>query len=392
MIYRKELLPISETFIKEQARALRKWKPTFIGWKLLNQLELNDMRVRLLTPERQTVQRRISWQIHRFFRAIPSELKHDLQAEQPNLVHAHFGPDALDAWPLARALGIPMLVTLHGYDVNIFREWWQGGNGGQRMRSYPRRIVRLARENRVHFIAVSEAIRSRAIQIGIPEEKIVVRYIGVDTSTFVPGPIPIAQRRREVLFVGRLVEKKGCRYLIEAMKQVQATIPDAALIVVGDGPLRGSLETFARRNFVNANFLGSLPANQVRQHLWSARVFCLPSITAENGDAEGLPISILEAQSSGIPVITSARGGVGEAVQDAVGGFCFREGDTTELALKLTQLLSDDALAKQFSEESVRRARESFDIRNLTAKLEDTYDATCELDCRMPLRRSGADV
>ena len=80
-----------------------------------------------------------------------------------------------------------MLVTLHGYDININRGWWEAGYGGPAMRNYPKRLLELASHPRVSFIAVSEAIRRRAISYGIPEEKITVRYIGVDTSKFRAG-------------------------------------------------------------------------------------------------------------------------------------------------------------------------------------------------------------
>ncbi len=197
---------------------------------------------------------RVSWKAHRLLRSIPSHIKRSLEAEAPCLVHAHFGPDALDAWPLARALNLPMLVTLHGYDINTYRDWWEAGKGGPAMRTYPRRLLNLAEQPGVGFVAVSEAIRQRAIEFGIPGQKITVNYIGIDTSKFTPGGIPIAQRPPHVLFVGRLVEKKGCRYLIEAMSTVQREVPGARLIVVGDGPLRQSLEQLAQRLWRQCRF------------------------------------------------------------------------------------------------------------------------------------------
>jgi glycosyltransferase involved in cell wall biosynthesis len=132
------------------------------------------------------------------------------------LLHAHFGVDAITAWPVAKALDLPMIVTLHGYDINICRKWWEAGYGGRVMRKYPSRLLDLAKEPRVRFIAVSEAVRRRAMSYGIPAEKLRVHYIGVDTKKFAPGDRSVVERERRVLFVGRLVEKKGYEYLIRA--------------------------------------------------------------------------------------------------------------------------------------------------------------------------------
>jgi len=375
LIYRNELLSLSETFVKEQILALRGWRAVLVGRRLLQQLPLESLNVRIIGPERATFQSRLLWKAGRMLRFVPTQVRRALEAEQATLIHVHFGTDALDAWPLARALKLPMLVTLHGYDINIYREWWEAGNGGTGMRFYPRRLLRLARQPQVGFLAVSEAIRRRAIEFGIPEEKIAVRYIGIDSSRFAQGAVPITQRAPHVLFVGRLVEKKGCRYLIEAMAEVQKTVPDARLIVIGDGPERPDLEHLAQKLAVHVDFRGALSNVEVKRELDAARVFCLPSVTAKNGDAEGLPISILEAQASGVPVVTSARGGVGEAVNDGVTGFVFPEHDVPALASKLITILIHDDVANEIANTCARFIATSFDIGLLTTRLESSYDA-----------------
>jgi glycosyltransferase involved in cell wall biosynthesis len=376
LVYRNELLPVSETFIKEQVLALEDWRAVLVGRKRLNQLPLDDFNVRIVGAASPAFASRMSWKAHRLLRVIPSHIKRDLEAEAPCLVHAHFGPDALDAWPLARALNLPMLVTLHGYDINTYRDWWESGKGGPAMRTYPRRLLKLVEQPRVRFIAVSEAIRQRAIEFGIPGEKITVNYIGIDTSKFAPGGIPVAQRPPHVLFVGRLVEKKGCRYLIEAMSAVQKQVPDARLIVVGDGPLRRSLEQLAQRLGVNADFREAQSSAYVKRELDAARVFCLPSVTAESGDAEGFGLVLLEAQACGVPVISSARGGATEGLQEGETGFAFAEGDVD----RLSNLLNN-AIHGSFDFES-DRARQfvttRFDIKRTTNGLEMAYDHACK--------------
>jgi glycosyltransferase involved in cell wall biosynthesis len=289
-------------------------------------------------------------------------------------MHVHFGVDAVEAWPIAKALSLPMLVTLHGYDITIDRDWWEAGHGGRHMRSYPARLLQLAQQPRVRFIAVSEAINRRAIAFGIPEEKIQVSYIGVDTKQFTPGGRPIIDRERRVLFVGRLVEKKGCDYLINAFVQVQQAIPDASLIVVGDGELRNHLQQTASRMQVRVQFRGALPVGEVKRELQLARVFCLPSVRAANGDAEGFGMVLLEAEASGVPVVTSALGGASEGIEDGVTGFAFKERDATALAARLINLLTDDATATSMALAGPRFVSAKFDLHRCTERLERVYD------------------
>ncbi len=267
-----------------------------------------------------------------------------------------------------------MLVTLHGFDINVDREWWETGHGGLAMRDYPARLLKLAWQPGVSFIAVSEAIRRRAISYGIPARKTAVQYIGVDTSTFTANGRPILERELKVLFVGRLIEKKGCEYLIRAFATVQRAVPEARLVIVGDGPLRESLQRLAMKLDVRVEFCGVLSAAEVREQLNLARVFCLPSVQAANGDAEGFGLVILEAQASGVPVVTSALGGAIEGISEGVTGYSFAARDIDTLTTRLIRLLTDDAIAAAFAEAGPRFVAQNFDLFQRTEELEQAYD------------------
>jgi glycosyltransferase involved in cell wall biosynthesis len=378
LIYRKELLPLSETFIKEQILALKNWRAVLVGHRLVNQLPLDTLDVRLVGPQqRSNFANGLLWKARRALGIVPPGVTRRLKAENPRLIHAHFGMDALDAWPLARALNLPMLVTLHGYDINTHRDWWEAGNAGILMRLYPRLLLRLAQQPRVRFIAVSEALRQRAIEFGIPGDKIAVNYIGIDTRKFSPGAVPIAKRPPHVLFVGRLVEKKGCQYLIEAMSAVQRAVPAVQLIVVGDGPLRHDLVLAAKKNGIRAIFRGALSSADVKRELDAAQVFCLPSVTAKNGDAEGFGLVLLEAQASGVPVVTSALGGATEGIREGVTGYSFAEGDVAALARTLIDLLKEDKILVKLAEQAPQFVSSEFDLACCTGRLEILYDKFC---------------
>src|SRR5579883_2008882 len=144
LVYRSDLLPLSETFIKEQMLAYRRWRGVLIGRRMLNKLPLDGLDARLLQASRSPLLSRAWWRICRDLDAAPRPVTRMLKREEPRLLHAHFGLDAVEAWPLARALAIPMLVTLHGYDIHIDREWWERCDWGERFRAYPRRLLDLA--------------------------------------------------------------------------------------------------------------------------------------------------------------------------------------------------------------------------------------------------------
>ncbi len=297
-----------------------------------------------------------------------------LRQERPSLLHAHFGPEAVSANPIARALRVPMVVTLHGYDITIDRDWWESGKGGGEMRSYPRRLLRIATQPETHFIAVSDAIKARAIAYGIAPDKVTTIPIGVDVTRFTPGSVPFSERRPRVLFVGRLVEKKGCGHLLRAMAVVRARLPDAELVVAGDGPLRAELEKLSGELGGGVRFMGALPPERVKSELDAARVFCLPSVRAANGDAEGFGLVLLEAQAAGVPVVSSALGGAREGILHGESGYRVEEGDVEGLADRLSELLARPGKAAAMGAAARRFVCARFDIRDCTRNLERHYN------------------
>jgi glycosyltransferase involved in cell wall biosynthesis len=150
------------------------------------------------------------------------------------------------------------------------------------------------------------------------------------------------------------------------------------LIIVGDGDLRDELQRLAQGLGVDAKFRGALSSAEVAGELQMTRVFCLPSVRAANGDAEGFGIVLLEAEGSGVPVVTSAIGGAAEGIDEGVTGFAFRERDVDTLAARLITLLTDDALATSMAHAGPAFVAKRFDLYQCTEKLELLYDAASE--------------
>ncbi len=376
LVCRAGLLPYSETFIREQLLAYSRWKPVLVGTHRVEPgLSVEGIDLRLLHSATPTLRSRLYKRVLRELRVAPPGGARLLRAQNAALVHVHFGTDAVDYWPLLRRLNLPVIVTLHGFDINVHEHVWQRDRTSLANRFYPARLRALSRQRGVHFVAVSEAIRQRAIEFGIAPEVISVRYIGVDRKRFAFSGKPIGARPRRILHVGRLVEKKGGELLIRAFAQVRQQVPDAELVMVGDGPLGARFREVASQLGGGVRFLGSVSSEEVKRQFDHARVFCLPSVTAANGDAEGLPISILEAQACGVPVVTSARGGATEGILPGVTGFAFPEGDIAALGERLIKLLQDDTLATFMSASATAFIADRFDIVQCTRALEDLYDA-----------------
>ncbi len=360
-VYRDELFAGSETFIPGQAEVLTRFEPFYVGLRRRSGLSMPDSRVHIISRGGYTgkVQRA------RFKLLGPGRrLQMTLAARHPVLIHAHFGPDGCHAMPLARALNVPLVVSFHGYDVSVTDNLM------------PRLYVKqrnLMAQQATKFVCISEFIRRQAIAKGFPPDKMSVHYTGIDINFFTPRPVP---RLSSVLFVGRLVPKKGCEYLIHAMAVIQKVMPTVELVVIGDGPLRQELEQKAASNLKTFRFLGAQGPMVVRDWMNRAMVFSAPSVVAPSGDAEGFGMIFAEAQAMGLPVVSFASGGIPEAVAHEQTGFLVPERDAEALSTKLLLLLQNKELRYTFAEAGQSRVRLLFDSRKQADTLEAIYEDT----------------
>jgi glycosyltransferase involved in cell wall biosynthesis len=368
VIYRSELLPPSETFVAAQAHALRRYSPRFAGLRSVPAgLPVDPCESVLLTQ----TDRPADKVRRRFFLAtgIAPKFVRALERFHPVLLHAHFALDGAAVLPIQQQLRVPLLVTLHGYDATTSDEALHHTVAG---RVFLRRRQEL-REQARFFICVSEHIHQQAVERGVPDSKIRTLPIGVDLNLFVPDPLRSRSRDPIVLFVGRLVEKKGCEYLIRAMAALETRHPTGRLLIVGDGPLLDPLRAQARASLSNCTFLGSQPPNVVRDLMYRASVMAAPSIVASNGDTEGLPITLCEAQAIGLPIVAFQGPGVAEAVVENETALLVPSRDEQGLAEAISTLLGDPDLAARFATAGRRRAESLFSLERQTARLEDLY-------------------
>lgn len=228
----------------------------------------------------------------------------------------------------------PYIVTGHGGDVTAL-------NKGV-IKILKQRCIKRA----FAVTAVSEALKNVILDLGkIKEVKVIsmgcnVEYFG---KQFYKENYFNQVGKKVILFVGRLAEKKGVSYLIEAMKNI-----DAKLVIVGDGPLKEDLLNQSQCLKDKILFLGSKTHEELRTIYASADVFVVPSITAKNGDQEGLGLVILEAMASGLPIIASRSGGIIDLIQDEHSGMLFEEKSIIELENKIKKILLNEELHTKF--------------------------------------------
>lgn len=364
VVYTHAMLERSMTFILSHAQALRRYQPVFAGAHLADGIALPAGRV--VTANDGGVTGRLHELLFRQF-GLAGRFARRLRPYCPTVVHSHFGTTGPSALSLARALGIPLVVTYHGQDATITdeqaRRTWRG-------REYLRGRTEVMREAAV-IIAVSDFIRGRLVAKGYPADKVVTHRNGIDLDAFRRGDVA---REPIVVFVGRFVEKKGCEYLIRALALLRQRGQAAKGVLVGDGPERPGLERLAAETGAVVEFTGFLPLPAVRAWLARASVVAVPSVTAANGDSEGLPTVILEAQAMETPVVATRHAGNAEGVDEGRSALVVEERDVEGLAQALRFFLVDPGAAQAFGMAGREFVESRFAIAAQASGLERLYD------------------
>ena len=273
--------------------------------------------------------------------------------------HVHYGSLFRKLEPFFRAWNGFVAVSFHGHDASRYVR----ANGAD--------CYAYLFERANLITTPSVAMKESLVALGCPEAKIRIHRYGVDLGTFTPearetssgGPV-------NLLSVGRLVEKKGFEYSLRALAQ----LPDLSRVhyrIIGDGPLMEPLTALVRELGLDSRveFQGAGNKAAVLQALRAADLFVLTSVTAEDGDQEGLPVTLIEAQAMGLPVVSSHHAGIPELVRDGQSGLLVAERDIAGIAAAIERLIADPALRHRFSAVAAERARADFNIERLNDTL-----------------------
>jgi glycosyltransferase involved in cell wall biosynthesis len=221
---------------------------------------------------------------------------------------------------------------------------------------------------------LSGVMGEKAIELGAPPSLVHVIHLGKRLGDYPfearTGPV------RKFVSIGRLVEKKGHTDLLQAFQRVEDTWKDANLTIIGDGPLAGDLRELVERLGLThrVHLLGACGHADAVRHLQSADAFILCSRTGSDGDQEGTPTVLLEAQAIGLPCISTWHAGIPEVIPPENHWLLAQEGDPLSIAEKLTALLSVDGSAvRECSEYGRHHVVEHFDVVQETAKMCGLY-------------------
>lgn len=287
---------------------------------------------------------------------------------RPDALIAEFGFHAVRMMEASTWSGIPLVVQFHGSDASA------RGRVVPLQERY-RRLLTIA----AGVVAKSEPMRHTLVQLGAPAERLLVSACGADERLF-HGATP-AQAAPLFLAVGRFVAKKGPLLTIEAFAAALAQLPadEAAalqLVMVGDGPLLPGAHDLVRQLGLEAQvqFPGLCPPDAVAAWMRRSRAFVQHSLVAPDGDSEGSPVSVMEAQLSGLAVIATRHAGIPEVVLEGETGLLVAEGDVSAMATAIVRLARDPDLAGRLGRAAAQRARSGFTVSHHLAAVADVVE------------------
>ena len=259
---------------------------------------------------------------------------------KPDIIHCHFGTVGRFAAIMKHygLLKAKISTIFHGYDIS----------------RYPKKHGEDCYKTLWHqgdlFLSVNNYYLLKIQELGAVKEKCDLFHMGVDLNdfTFDPRSLPPEEETLKVISVGRMTEKKGFEYTIRAFAEVLKQLPDRKvhLDLIGDGPLRQSLESLTEELGIKSNvtFHGVLQHTEVKAHLKKAHIFILPSVTAADGDMEGIPVVLMESMAQGLPTISTRHSGIPDLIHNKENGFLAEEKNPDELANYMISLANNSDL------------------------------------------------
>lgn len=278
-------------------------------------------------------------------------LARHLRGVGADAVLAEYGTSGVYLVDGCRRAGVPLYVHFHGYDASVRSVLEANRDAYARMFDYASGVV-----------AVSETMRQRLLGLGAPPERLFLNPYGVDPERFF-GAAPSSAPSLFVA-VGRLVEKKAPHLTVLAFSRVLRAAPDARLVFVGDGPLYGPCKRLAQALGLGASveLRGVQSPSQIGELLRTARAFVQHSLEAEDGDSEGTPVSVIEAQMAGLPVVSTRHAGIPDVVVEGETGFLVAEADVDGMSARMLQLAREPEVAGRMGRAARQRALARFTL------------------------------
>lgn len=292
-----------------------------------------------------------------------------IKKQKIDLVHAHWSlPQGLLGVICKRIFKIPCVTTFHGSDIYGLK--------------HPifKRLNRMTIRDSSICTVNSRATAQKVREI-YDRQDIKIVPMGVNPDGFSricrsdDRTAKMDASEEIILFVGRLIDLKGVEYLIRALPRVLQKRPQSKVVVVGEGPMKESLQALRDRLNLETKiaFVGHVSHDRLAEYFSTARLFVLPSIINEKGETEGLGVVLLEAMACGLPVIGSRVGGIEDIINDGENGLLARPKDSEDLADQIIRLLSDENLRKKVIKNGHALIGEKFSWNVVTNHFIDIY-------------------
>ncbi len=292
------------------------------------------------------------------------QIKKILNEINPDIIHAHFGPEGALITKLAKKVKVPLVVTFYGYDassllkqkfwLNEYKHIWENANS---------------------IIVLSKCMKNVLIDAGCPANKILIIHLSRNFSISEIKEFP--KEIKSFLGIGRLTEKKGHLDTIKAIKKVLAAGYNVNLDIIGDGPLMMQLENYIQEyklgNYIK--LLGAVKSKDAIKLLYKADAFILCSKTGPDGDQEGTPTVLVEAQKIGLPCVSTFHAGIPEMIPEKNHKFLAEEGNIEQInncIIKLIQSNKDEL--KEIIERGRKKVDEEFNLEVEVKKISELYN------------------
>ena len=289
-----------------------------------------------------------------------------LERHGADLMHIYFGHTGVHLLPFIEQWDKPCVVSFHGADVAHKPE----------IKDYPGNLRRLFNAVPLVF-ARSQSLVDRLVHLGCPPEKLRINRTGIPLNEFpFVDREPRADGKWRVVQACRLIPKKGVATSLRAFAIFKKDNPDAEFFIAGKGPLQQELEMLAGGLGIlrDVHFVGFLSQPKLQQLYASSHLFLHPSEISPNQDQEGVPNSVLEAMSTGLPVVATRHGGIPEAVDHGRTGLLVAEEDHVGLANAMQLITSSPILLKQMGERAHATVVERFEQNVQIDHLESFYE------------------
>lgn len=362
----------SETFIYNFISSFKRFHPIYLAREFLN-LDLfpipkeDKFSIPTPSPDRYTAEWLYRGILRKYFGMNTTNEEMLLRKRGVKLIHAHFGPQGFYSLKMRGRLKIPLVTNFYGYDVSELAkipEWIE-------------RYKTLFKKGDL-FLVEGLYMKSRLMELGCPEVKIQIQRIAIPVKSILFEERKPKKKEEKIIFLfcGRFVEKKGLVYALQSIKSLREKHDNVEFRIIGDGDLKLRLEGFIEHNNMTSyvRLLGIMNYSDYLKEMQRADIFISPSVTAANGDNEGgAPTTLLEAQASGLPIVSTYHADIPNIVIPGRSALLANEKDSEGLTANMEYLLKNQQSWREMGRIGRKFVETFHDIEKEIIGLENKY-------------------